>query len=57
MPGRRIGPIALDARKAGPGHYVVPAATLSPGGDWEILIADRVSEFDEYSTTAEVTVR
>ena len=32
MPGRGIGPIALDARKAGPGHYVVPAANPQPRG-------------------------
>jgi copper transport protein len=34
-----------------------PAATLSPGGDWELLVAARVSKFDEHATTAEVTVR
>jgi copper transport protein len=47
LPERRIDPIRLRARKAGPGHYVVTAAPLAPPGDWEIEVAARITEFDE----------
>jgi copper transport protein len=57
LPERGIGPIELSVRQAGPGHYVAPAAMLSPAGDWELVVADRVSDFDEYTTTVKARVR
>jgi copper transport protein len=57
LPGRGIGPLDLTLHRAGPGHYVADAVTLSPGGDWRIAVADRVSDFDEYETTVKVPVR
>ena len=48
-----IGPLALKANLAGPGHYVLGSAVLSPGGTWEIEITDRVSEFEQFSHTRE----
>jgi copper transport protein len=56
LPEHDIAPIGLDARKAGPGHYVVGGAPLSPAGDWELEFVARVSEFDEYRTTFSVPV-
>ena len=44
-----IGPLALTMHRAGPGHYVADAVTLSPGGDWKLAVTDRVSDFDEYT--------
>ena len=51
--------IELDAtaRKGGPGHYIVDDAVFSAGGTWEVQIAARVSEFDEYAKTIEVPIR
>lgn len=57
LPGEDIGPIAVEARRAGPGHYVVDALPLTPAGDWELAVAVRVSEFDQYDTRLEVPVR
>jgi copper transport protein len=57
LPARRIGPLALTMHRAGPGHYVADAVTLSPGGDWKLAVTDRVSDFDEYTTTVKATVR
>jgi copper transport protein len=57
LPEKRIGPLTVEAEKAGPGHYVVPRAELVPGGDWRLALRARVSEFDEYRTTVEVPVR
>ena len=52
LPERRIAPHrARTPRKAGPGHYVVTGAALSPPGDWQLEVAARVSDFDEYRTT------
>jgi copper transport protein len=57
LPAKNIGPLKADAHNAGPGHYVVLAADFVPGGKWKVQIADRVSEFDEYSTTVDVPIR
>ena len=57
LPGKGIGPLALDARKTGPGHYTVPLADLAPGGKWRLRITVRVSAFDEYETDVEVPIR
>ena len=39
LPGRRIAPIELDARRAGPGHYVVTSAAFGVAGDWRVEVA------------------
>jgi copper transport protein len=57
LPARRIGPLMLDARPAGPGHYVVDGAQLAPAGAWTVTVIDRVSEFDEYEAKATVQIR
>ena len=57
LPERGIEPLALDLRKAGPGHYVAGGAPLSPAGDWRLELVARVSEFDELRTAFEVPVR
>jgi copper transport protein len=57
LPSRGIGPLDLTLHRAGPGHYVADAVTLSPGGEWKLAVTDRVSEFDEYTTTVKATVR
>ncbi len=57
LPDRGIEPLALDVRKAGPGHYVAGGAPLSPAGDWRLELVARVSEFDELRTAFEVPVR
>jgi copper transport protein len=57
LPAKGIGPLALHPTLAGPGHYILSSAVLSPGGTWEIEIVDRVSEFEEYSRTVDVPIR
>ena len=54
---RDIGPIALDVRKAGPGHYTVARADLAPAGDWTLLVRAPVSDFEELRTELEVPIR
>ena len=51
--------VELDAtaRKGGPGHYIIDSAIFTVDGTWEVRIAARVSEFDEYAKTIEVPVR
>ena len=56
LPDRAIAPITLDARKAGPGHYVVGAAPLAPAGDWRLELVARISDFDELRTTYTVPI-
>ncbi len=56
LPEKRIGPLELAVKQAGPGHYVVPSAELIPGGHWELTVTDRVSDFDEHATTVKADV-
>jgi copper transport protein len=56
LPDKGIGPLAPRVDKAGPGHWVARRALISPGGDWELQIAARVSEFQENRVTVEVPV-
>jgi copper transport protein len=57
LPAKRIGPLDVTFHRAGPGHYVADALVLSPGGDWRLQVSDRVSEFDEHTTTVKAPVR
>jgi copper transport protein len=55
--GEDIGPLPLDARRAGPGHYTVQGAPLTVAGDWELDVTMRVSAFDQFEAELEVPVR
>jgi copper transport protein len=57
LPAKGIGPLPLHPTLAGPGHYILSSAVLSPGGMWQIQITDRVSEFQEYARTVNVPIR
>jgi copper transport protein len=57
QPALDIGPIALDVRKVGPGHYTVTRADLAPAGDWTLTVRAPVSDFEELRTELEVPIR
>jgi copper transport protein len=57
LPSKGIGPLPLQATPAGPGHYVLSSAVLSPGGTWEIQLTDRVSEFEEFTRSVKVPIQ
>ena len=57
LPSKGIGPVALDARKAGPGHFVANGATFGASGDWQIQAQARVSDFDAYFAKVGVPIR
>ncbi len=57
LPSKNIGPLHLKANPAGPGHYVLNSAVLSPDGSWDIEIVDRVSEFQQYNRVVEVPIQ
>ncbi len=57
LPAKGIGPLPLKANLAGPGHYVLSSADLSPGGTWQLQIVDRTSEFEESTKTIEVPIK
>jgi copper transport protein len=54
---RGIGPLDLAPQKAGPGHYIVPAALLNVPGSWKIEVTVRTSKFDEYVKDFDVQIR
>jgi copper transport protein len=51
---RDVGPLPIDLRKAGPGHYTAPAAQFGIAGDWDLTVTVRTSRFDE--NEAQLTV-
>jgi copper transport protein len=57
LPKKQIGPLPLTLRRAGPGHYTAEALQLLPAGKWALNVSDRVSDFDQYTTTLEVPIR
>lgn len=57
LPAEDLGPLELEVRKAGPGHYVARAAPLGVPGDWTLEIAARVSAFDQHRAATEVPIR
>ncbi|HWF33615.1 MAG TPA: CopD family protein [Solirubrobacteraceae bacterium] len=57
LPAKNIGPIALKTIPAGPGHYILNSAVLSPAGTWQLEVTDRVSEFEQHSRTIDVPIR
>jgi copper transport protein len=57
LPDEHIGPLPATMRRAGPGHYVADTLQLIPGGDWRMQVTDRVSAFDQFTTTLKVPVR
>ncbi len=57
LPSKGIGPLPLKPTLAGPGHYILNAAVLSPAGTWSIEVRDRVSEFEQSNRTVQVPIR
>lgn len=56
MPSKNIAKITLEPNVAGPGHYVINAASLGVAGDWTMEITVRVSDFDEYTSKFTVPI-
>lgn len=56
LPSKRIGPLEPRLDKAGPGHWIVRRAQLSPAGDWRLTVSSRVSDFVERRALVEVPV-
>lgn len=52
-----VGPLELDLRKAGPGHYVAPRADFGIKGDWTVDVAVRTSRFDQDEAEFEVPIQ
>jgi copper transport protein len=57
LPAVDIGPLELDATRAGPGHAIVTAADLPLAGTWRFEIDVRKGEFDQWSTSIDIPIR
>ncbi len=57
LASKAIGPLTQQATKAGPGHWIVTSASLPFGGEWEVKIVVRLSEFDQVEQAFSVPVR
>jgi copper transport protein len=56
LPDSAIPPVEAEARRAGPGHFVVPSAMLAVRGDWLAEVAVRFSRFEAGLAEFEVPV-
>jgi len=56
LPDRDIGPLDIDLRKAGPGHYTTSAADFGVPGDWRVSVAVRTSRFDQDEADFDVPI-
>ena len=57
LASRGIGPLRLQAHRAGPGHFVVHGAQLALAGDWQLRVDTRRGEFDAAAATVSVPIR
>lgn len=57
LPSADIGPISRDPLPAGPGHFILNDADLSPAGLWTITVITRTSEFEQQRTAFTVKIR
>ena len=57
LPSEGIGPLTLEPRKAGPGHYVIRRADIAPPGEWRLDVDVRITAFDSFSTRVEVPIK
>jgi copper transport protein len=57
LPSRDLGPMRLRTEPAGPGHVIVPAASLAIPGDWRLRLEARRGEFDLYTHTFTIPIR
>ncbi len=51
-----IGPLELETRKSGPGHYVIQGAPFGVRGTWMITVTVRTSKFDQDTAEFEVPI-
>lgn len=56
LPELDVGPIDVDLRKAGPGHYVAPAADFGIAGDWVLGVTARTSRFEQDATEVVIPI-
>jgi copper transport protein len=52
-----IGPLKFKPVKAGPGHYVVSGASFPLPGAWELGLAVRRGDFDQWTQYIDFTIR
>jgi copper transport protein len=56
LPEEDIGPLPLDLRPSGPGHYIAPDVALGVAGEWTLQVSVRVSAFDQYEAAIGVPI-
>lgn len=56
LPEKDIGPLEIELRRAGPGHYTTSNAALGAPGTWELTLSGRVSRFEEPRAVVEVPI-
>ena len=57
LPAADLGPLRFTATPAGPGHGIVTAADLPLAGRWQLELDVRKGEFDQWSTTIDMSIR
>lgn len=56
LPAEEVGPLDLEASKAGPGHFVVEDTDVPLAGTWAVEVAARRDRFTEVEATVNISV-
>ena len=57
LPDRDVGPLPVPMERAGPGHFVSYGFRLPFPGTWQLDVAARIGEVDQYTATTPVRIR
>ena len=57
LASHQIGPIRLEAHRAGPGHFIVHGVNSRSRAIWQLRVEVRRGEFDSATATVSVPIR
>jgi copper transport protein len=56
LPDQGVGPLRLEAPRAGPGHFIVSDAEVPIAGTWDVTLVARLTDFDLQRTAFRVRI-
>lgn len=57
LPDHDVGPLTVPVQRAGPGHFAAYGFRLPFPGAWQLDVAARIGEVDQYTATTPVRIR
>ena len=57
LPDRDVGPLAIQVKRAGPGHYTSYGFEIPLKGKWQLDVTARLNDIDSTRASTAVPVR